>query len=251
MRQWAGSLAFTSYLFGSVLVYGIVVLLSAPFGYRVVNRLVLVWVDVTLSLLQRLCGLDYEISGLDNLPARNTVVLVKHSSAWETIAQFKWWPKQTWVIKRELLWAPVLGWVIRLLKPIAIDRRGGRSAVQQVVDQGLDRLAEGFWVVIFPEGTRVPFGQTKRYGLGGALLASAARRPIVPVAHDAGHYWPRRGWLKKPGRIRVAIGPPIDTDGLDPREINAEVQDWIEGKLAEFERARAADQQSLASGART
>lgn len=247
MRQWIGSVAFTSYLFVSVLVYGILVLASAPFGYRVINRLVLAWADLTLGLLRRLCGLGYEIEGLENLPERNTVVLVKHSSAWETIAQLKWWPKQTWVIKRELLWAPVLGWVIRLLRPIAIDRRAGRSAVQQVVDQGLERLAEGFWVVIFPEGTRVAAGQTRRYGLGGALLATAAGRPVVPVTHDAGFYWPRRGLLKKRGRIRVAIGPPIETDGRDPREINAEVQAWIEGKLAEFERARASEQRGLGS----
>lgn len=240
LRQWLGSLAFTSYLFVSVAVYGLVVSLSAPFSYRVTLRLVLAWVGVTLALLRRLCGLTYTIAGLDNLPERNTVVLMKHSSAWETIAQFEWLPKQTWVIKRELLWAPVLGWVIRLLDPIAIDRKAGRSAVQQVVDQGLKRLAAGYWVVIFPEGTRVPLGQTRRYGLSGALLATAAERPVVPIAHDAGHYWPRRGWLKRPGTIRVAIGPPIPTEGREPRDINADAQAWIEAKLAEFERAREA-----------
>lgn len=241
MRQWLASLVFTGYLFVSVAVYGLVVLASAPFGHATTIRLVQGWVEVTLHLLRRLCGLDYEVTGLENLPAENTVVLMKHSSAWETIAQFKWWPKQTWVIKRELLWAPVLGWVIRLLKPIAIDRRGGRSAVQQVVEQGLERLAEGFWVVIFPEGTRVPLGQTRRYGLSGALLAATAGRPVVPVAHDAGFYWPRRGLMKKPGRIRVAIGPPIPTVGREPRDVNADVQRWIENKLAEFEQARQGD----------
>lgn len=238
LRQWLGSLVFTGYLFASVGVYGIAVSLSGPLGYRVTLRMVQGWVHVTLGLLKRLCGLDYTIEGLERLPAENTVVLMKHSSAWETIAQFEWFAKQTWVIKRELLWAPVLGWVIRLLKPIAIDRDGGRSAVQQVVDQGLSRLADGFWVVIFPEGTRVPLGQTRRYGLSGAVLASTAGRPVVPVAHDAGHYWPRRGLVKKPGTIRVAIGPPIETRGREPRAINADVQAWIEAKLAEFERAR-------------
>lgn len=235
MRQWLGSLAFTSYLFASVAAFGLVVVASAPFGYGVTLRLVKRWADVTLAVLERCCGLGYEIEGLENIPEENTVVLMKHSSAWETIAQFNWWPKQTWVVKRELLWVPVLGWVIAMLKPIAIDRAGGRAAVQQVVDQGLDRLAAGFWVVIFPEGTRVAMGQTRRYGISGALLASTAGRPVVPVAHDAGRYWPRRGFIKKPGTIRVAIGPPIDTEGREPRDINAEVQAWIEAKLAEFE----------------
>lgn len=241
MRQWIGSLAFTSYLFVSVAVYGLVVVASLPFGYSATLRLVRAWVDATLAVLERCCGLGYAVEGLENIPENNTVVLMKHSSAWETIAQFKWWPKQTWVIKRELLWVPVLGWIIRMLKPIAIDRSGGRSAVQQVIDQGLSRLAEGFWVVIFPEGTRVAMGETRRYGISGALLASTAGRPVVPVAHDAGHYWPRRGFLKKRGTIRVAIGPPIETAGREPRDINADVQSWIEARLAEFEAARDAD----------
>lgn len=241
LRTWLGSLAFTSYLFVSVLVYGLFVSVCAPLGHRVTLKLVHAWADATLGVLEALCGLGYEITGADNLPAQNTVVLAKHSSAWETIAQFQWLDKQTWVIKRELLWAPVLGWVIGRLEPIAIDRAAGRSAVQQVVDQGLDRLDRGFWVVIFPEGTRVPLGQTRRYGLSGALLAAAAGRPVVPIAHDAGHYWPRRGLLKRPGTIRVAIGPPIPTTDRDPRDVNADVQSWIEAKLAEFARARAED----------
>src|SRR5690606_22674463 len=134
-----------------------------------------------------------------HLPSRNAIVLMKHSSAWETLAQLQIFPKQTWVIKRELMWAPFLGWVLPLLKPIAIDRRGGRDAVRQVIEQGTQRLEDGFWVVIFPEGTRVPPGQTRRYGLSGALLASETGRTVVPVAHNAGLFWPRRGWVKRPG----------------------------------------------------
>lgn len=240
MRQWLGSVLFTIYLFVSVALYGPMVLLTAPFGHRVTYRWSLAWVELTLVLLGRLCRLDYSVEGAENLPATNAVVLVKHSSAWETLAQLKLFPMQTWVLKRELLWAPVLGWVLLLLKPIAIDRGGGRSAVQQVVERGQQRLAEGLWVVIFPEGTRVPAGQTRRYGMSGALLAAAAGRPIVPVAHDAGHYWRRRGWLKRAGTIRVSIGPPIEARGRDPRELNDRVRAWIEGELARFERERAA-----------
>jgi len=131
-------------------------------------------------------------------------------------------PRQVWVLKRELLWIPVVGWGIRQLHAIAIDRKSGHSAVAQVIEQGKQRLAEGDWIIIFPEGTRMPPGQTRRYGASGALLATETGRLIVPVAHNAGAYWPRRGLLKKPGTVRVVIGPPVAASGRDAREINQE-----------------------------
>ena len=237
MRQWLGSIAFTIYLFVSVAVYGTLVVLTTAFlPSRATYRAALYWVDTTLWLLKLLCRLDYVVEGEERLPSEPCIVLVKHSSAWETIAQLKIFPRQTWVLKRELLWAPVFGWVLLKLKPIAIDRRAGRSAVQQVIAQGRARLGEGLWVVIFPEGTRVPAGQMGRYGLSGALLAASAGRPVVPVAHNAGEFWPRRGWLKKPGTIRVVIGMPIPTEGKDPRAINDEVRAFIEAELAGMSR---------------
>jgi 1-acyl-sn-glycerol-3-phosphate acyltransferase len=156
----------------------------------------------------------------------------KHSSAWETIAQAAVFPPQAWVLKRELMWIPLVGWAVKCLKPIAINRKAGAVAVNQVVEQGMQRLKEGLWILIFPEGTRVPVGETKKYGVSGALLASKAGCKIVPVAHNAGYFWPRRGWVKKPGTIRVVIGPPIDAAGRDPRELNEEVRTWIEKTLA-------------------
>ena len=231
MRQWLGSVAFTIYLFVSATLWGIVVLVVRVFGYAACYRAILFWVDATLWLLAKLCGLHYEVEGLSRLPANNGVIFIKHSSSWETIAQLRLFPKQTWVMKRELIWAPVLGWVLSGLKPIAIDRKGGRAAVEQIVSLGKERIREGFWVVIFPEGTRVPFGQTKRYGIGGTLLAQAAGRPIVPVAHNAGAFWPRRGWLKKRGTIRVVVGEPVPTADRDARDINAEIQAWVEDQV--------------------
>jgi 1-acyl-sn-glycerol-3-phosphate acyltransferase len=238
--QWAGSVVFTIYLFVSVATYGLVVISTGPFGHRLTYRSARLWVDVTLWLLQRLCRLDYRVEGLENLPETSAVVLLKHASAWETIAQLKLFPMQTWVLKRELLWAPVLGWLLWLLKPIAIDRGAGRSAVQQVISQGQQCLDEGLWVMIFPEGTRVPAGETRRYGMSGALLAVTSGRPIVPVAHDAGFYWPRRGWLKRAGTIRVSIGAPIDPVGKDARERNELAREWIEAEMTRVsvERAR-------------
>jgi len=235
MRQWLGSTVFTLVLFVSVLLYGAAAIVFRLFGYRATYAVARSWCRSMLWLLRRLCGLGHAVRGLERMPAENTVILMKHSSTWETLAQVLLFPHQVWVLKRELVWAPVLGWGIALLKPIAIDRKGGRAAVEQVLEQGQKRLAEGLWVVIFPEGTRVAAGRTRRYGLSGTLLAQAAGRKVVPVAHNAGRFWPRRSLLKKPGTIQVVIGEPIATAGREPREVNAEVQAWIEAEIRAME----------------
>lgn len=232
MKQWLGSILFTCLLFLSVLLYGPVALVFRLFGYGAFYGAVRLWCRAILGLLRALCGLDYRVRGLDDLPAANAVILMKHSSSWETIAQILLFPRQTWVLKRELIWAPVLGWAIFFLKPIAINRKGGRAAVEQVIRQGRHRLDAGLWVVIFPEGTRVPVGESRRYGLSGVLLAQAAGRPIVPVAHNAGYFWPRRGLKKRAGTIDIVVGAPMPTAGREPRELIAEVQAWIEAELA-------------------
>jgi 1-acyl-sn-glycerol-3-phosphate acyltransferase len=230
--QWLGSISFTLCLFVSVPFYGTVALLTAPLPRSWTYGVAVAWVDSMFWLLRRLCGLDYRVEGLEHLPKQSSIVLIKHSSAWETLAQLKIFPQQTWVLKRELMWVPILGWVLWLLSPIAIDRRGGGAAVQQVVDQGRERLMAGVWVMVFPEGTRMPAGQTRRYGLSGVVLASAMELPVIPVAHNAGYFWPRRGWLKRPGTIRVVIGAPIETRGVEPRLVNERAQRWIEDTLA-------------------
>lgn len=232
MRGWFGSIVFTTILFVSVAVYGAVVFVLSIFGYRFTYAATRFWASMILALLRVLCGLGYSVRGLENLPDENAVILMKHSSSWETIAQLVLFPRQTWVMKRELIWAPILGWVIFLLKPIPIDRKGGRTAVEQVIRAGKRRLEQGLWVVIFPEGTRVPAGEIGRFGLSGALLAQASGRPIVPVAHNAGYFWPRRGLLKHRGTIDVVVGKPIPTVNRDPRKLNAEVRAWIEAEIA-------------------
>ena len=232
--QWLGSILFTVILFGSVRIYGTVALLTAPLRRRWTYAVAVAWVDSMLWLLSKLCALNYSVEGREHLPDRSSIVLLKHSSAWETLAQIKIFPAQTWVLKRELMWVPILGWVLWFLNPIAIDRRGGSFAVQQVLDQGRERLADGLWVMVFPEGTRMPVGQTRRYGMSGALLASGAGLPVIPVAHNAGYFWPRRGWLKRPGTIRVVIGPPIETAGVEARFVNERAQKWIEEAVAKL-----------------
>jgi 1-acyl-sn-glycerol-3-phosphate acyltransferase len=141
-------------------------------------------------------------------------------------------PRQVWVLKRELLWIPVVGIGVRQMHAIAIDRKAGHTAVAQVVEQGKDRLAEGDWVMIFPEGTRMPPGETRRYGVSGTLLAAETGKLIVPVAHNAGHYWPRRGLMKKPGTVRVVIGAPVVAAGREARAVNEEIQAWVEATVA-------------------
>lgn len=190
------------------------------------------WAASILKVLGWTCGLRHTVEGLERLPEGSHVALWKHSSSWETIAMIVIFPRQVWVLKRELGWIPVVGWCIRLLHAIAIDRGSGRVAVNQVVEQGKQRLAEGDWVMIFPEGTRMKPGETRRYGVSGALLAAAAGTQVVPVAHNAGYFWPRRGLKKRRGLIRVVIGPPIDCAGRDPRDINEEAQRWIEAQVA-------------------
>jgi 1-acyl-sn-glycerol-3-phosphate acyltransferase len=140
-------------------------------------------------------------------------------------------PRQVWVLKRELLWIPVVGVGVWQLHAIAIDRRAGHSAVAQVIEQGKARLEEGDWVMIYPEGTRMPVGETRRYGVSGTLLAGETGRLIVPVAHNAGYYWPRRGLMKKPGVVRVVIGAPVAAAGREVREVNEEIQAWVEATV--------------------
>jgi len=226
------SIAFTGLLFLSVPPYSLLVCLGRVFGEVASYRLVVAWVRGMIALCAWLCGLRFRIEGADNIPAEASVVLLKHSSAYETLAQMVLFPRQCWVLKRELTWAPFLGWALATVRPIAIDRRGGRQAVQQVIEQGKARLEAGVWVMIFPEGTRMPAGQTRRYGLSGALLAQASGRRIVPVAHNAGDFWPRRGWRKRPGVITFRIGSPVEPAGRDPRAVNEEIQAWIEAQVA-------------------
>jgi 1-acyl-sn-glycerol-3-phosphate acyltransferase len=236
--QHLRSLLFTTYMMLSACLYGIFMTLCFWLPYRAHFAIARSWARVLLRLLEGLCGLGYVIEGLENLPAGNHIVMCNHSSAWETIAPFVIFPPQVWVLKRELLWIPFVGWGLKLLNPIAINRGEGHRAVNQVIEQGKERLAGGLWVVIFPEGTRVTAGETRRYGLSGALLATATGKLVVPMAHDAGRFWPRRGFLKKRGTIHVIIGKPIITAGKKPRDLNEEIRAAIETACRRIEAIR-------------
>jgi len=184
------------------------------------------------------CGLKVVVEGAENIPESPSVIMIKHTTMLETYGHVPFFPKTAWVVKRELLWAPFFGWAIGLVfNPIAINRGRGRSAVMQVIEKGKRRLAEGTWVTIFPEGTRVAPGETRKYGISGAALAREAGVKIVPVAQNAGDFWRRREFTIQPGTVRFVIGPPIDASAQSPKETSQIVQEWIEGKMREISSA--------------
>jgi 1-acyl-sn-glycerol-3-phosphate acyltransferase len=176
-------------------------------------------------------GIRCRVLGRENIPPGPCVILCKHQSAWETMALQEIFPPQVWLIKRELLWIPFFGWGLAMLSPIAIDRGSGIRALRQLVTQGTDRLRRGFWVVVFPEGTRTAPGQRGRYQTGGALLATKAGVPVVPVALNAGEVWPRNAFVKHPGTVTVSIGPAIDTRDGAAGDITARAEEWIETEM--------------------
>ena len=228
--QKLASIFFTVFMVVWMLFFGIAYCIITPFqDFRGRYRTAGVMSHVVFFVLKWTCGLRYVVEGRENLPAGNHVIFMKHSSTWETYAIMILFEPLVWVMKREILWIPFVGWGCLLARCIAINRRAGASAVNQVLAQGKDRMERfGAWILVFPEGTRVAPGETRRYGSSGTLLAAQQGCKIVPVAHNAGYFWPRRGVLKKRGTIRVVIGPPIDPVGRDAREVNEEVQTWIE-----------------------
>jgi len=231
------SLLFTTYMMASACVFGGVMTLGFWLPYPAQFAIARSWARILFWVLERLCGLKYVVEGRERIPSGNHIVMSNHTSAWETVAQFLIFPPQVWVLKRELLWIPFVGWGLKLLRPIAINRGEGHRAVNQVVDQGKARLADGLWIIIFPEGTRVVSGETRKFGVSGALLAIASGHSVVPLSHNAGTFWARRGFLKKPGTIRVVIGEPIESAGKNPRELNEEVKQAIEAGLARIAEA--------------
>jgi 1-acyl-sn-glycerol-3-phosphate acyltransferase len=214
------------------IVWSIVSLLTFPFRPIMRYRIITVWSRIVVWLAEVICGIGYEVRGLEHLPQRPSIVLAKHQSAWETIAFQVFLPPQVWVLRRSLLRVPFFGWGLAMMSPIAIDRSAGMQALKQTLEQGRDRLAQGFWIIIFPEGTRISPGQKGKYQVGGAWLAAKTGAPVVPIAHNAGHRWRKNAFLKFPGIITVSIGEPIDPAGLEPEELNRRVEDWIESEVA-------------------
>lgn len=196
------------------------------------------WCRTTIFVTRWLNGIRYRVQGMENLPDGPAVLLSKHQSAWETVAFPAVMPRPLcYVFKRELLYVPFFGWALGMLKMVHIDRKEGKHAFDSVTRQGKQRMSEGAWVIMFPEGTRTPVGKQGKYKTGGARFAIATGAPVVPIAHNAGRVWPRNSFYKYPGIVTVSIGQPIDTAGLTADEVNTRVEAWIEAEMRRIDPA--------------
>ena len=227
---YLGYIASTILWGGFWTVFGL--LLPFQLRFRVIinwwSRFVLLWLRIT-------CGVRYSVDGLENLPEQPCVVLARHESTWETLFLQSLFVPQATVIKRSLLNIPFFGWPFRLLRPIPIDRDKPKQALRTIRDVGSRRLADGLWVVLFPEGTRCPVGEIGKFGPSGAFLCQSAKVPCLVVAHDAGRYWPPHRFAKRPGVVRVKIAPRIDTLHKNAKEINEIARDALVESYARLE----------------
>lgn len=225
---YLGSSLFFLYILVSVPLFGPLILMTIVLPFSVRYKGSALWAASVMWVAKVCCGLTYQVEGLENLPKdQSYIVLSKHQSAWETLALRLFLPMQTAVLKESLTWMPIGGWVLATLKPIAINRDEPKIALKKIIVEGTQRLKEGFIVVVFPEGTRAAPGENKKFSGGGAMLAHKSGYPIVPLAHNAGEFWPRYSFLKYPGVIKVKIGPAIESTGKKSKEINAEAETWI------------------------
>jgi 1-acyl-sn-glycerol-3-phosphate acyltransferase len=226
------SLLFTLVVIVPTIVWAFACVLSAPLPYRTRYWWTARWNVFVIWAARVICGIRHEIKGAENLPDSPAILLSKHQSAWETIFYMCVMPRPlVFVFKKELLYIPFFGWGLALLRMIPIDRSKGRDAFAQVVEQGRKRLAGGQWIIMFPEGTRIPVGERGKYKGGGARLAIETGVPVVPIALNSGECWPKNSFVKKPGLITVSIGKPIPSTGRSATELIEQVEHWIESEM--------------------
>ncbi|MBI5450348.1 MAG: 1-acyl-sn-glycerol-3-phosphate acyltransferase [Gammaproteobacteria bacterium] len=229
---WARSLLFMLGMTVSAVIFAPLALLTFPLPLKQRFRFISLWARLNIWWLGITCRLYFRVEGREHIPPGPAIVLCKHQSAWETLVLQQLLPPQVWLLKRELLWLPFFGWGLAMTRPIAIDRKAGRRAIEQLLEQGRQRLDDGMWVIIYPEGTRTAPGGKGRYAPGGALLAEHSAYPVLPVAHNAGEFWRRRGFIKYPGIITLVFGPVIDSAGRKAGDINSQAEQWIEMQMA-------------------
>ncbi|WP_298398157.1 1-acyl-sn-glycerol-3-phosphate acyltransferase [uncultured Azonexus sp.] len=234
MNAIRSTLFMTYAIIWSVLSAPLVVIAGPLLGGIWAYRFGRVWRLGTQWGVENLLGIRAQVIGRENMPAEACVIMAKHQSAWETMTLQDCVPDDAFcvfVLKQELLKVPFIGWGLAAMKMISIDRNAGKNALDQVVTQGRERLKQGYYVIIFPEGTRVAPGEKRRYKPGGAYLATHVGCKVVPVAHNAGEFWPRQAFLKKPGTVTISIGPAFDASGMSEMEVNQRVEDWIEAEM--------------------
>lgn len=206
--------------------------LAAPLPYNQRYYITSRWNVFIIWLAKVVCGIRYQFKGYENLPDQPVILLSKHQSAWETIFLLCTMPRPlVFVFKKELIYVPFFGWALGLLRMIPIDRSKGKDAFAHVVTQGRKRLAGGQWIIMFPEGTRIPVGQRGKYKGGGTRLAIETNTVVVPIAQNSGECWPKNSFIKKPGLVTVSIGKPISPEGLSANELMQRVENWIESEM--------------------
>ena len=209
-------------------------IIAFPLDFKKRYYLITRWAVFNLWWLKICCNVTYEIKGKDNIPGKPCIVMSKHQSAFETLALQQIFIPQVWILKKELLQIPIYGWGLASMQPIAINRDSTIKSFRQIADQGCERLQKGYWVIIFPEGTRVAPNKKKKYLPGGGMLAEKSGAQVVPVAHNAGRLWSRNSMIKKPGLITIKIGPVIESENKSAKEITDEVGNWIEKEVGEL-----------------
>jgi 1-acyl-sn-glycerol-3-phosphate acyltransferase len=226
------SLLFMLLIMVATMIWAPLCFLFAPLPYRHRYYWTSRWNVFVIWAAKVVCGIRYQVRGMENLPDGPAVLLSKHQSAWETIFYLMVMPRPlVYVFKKEIMYIPFFGWGIGLLRMIPIDRSKGRDAIAQIVAHGRRRLADGQWIIMFPEGTRSPVGGKNKYKLGGARLAVETGTPVVPIAMNSGECWPRKAFIKKPGLITVSIGRPIAPDGMTQNQLMDKVEHWIESEM--------------------
>jgi 1-acyl-sn-glycerol-3-phosphate acyltransferase len=231
------SLIFSIISLTTIALYSLVTVCTFPFPVRYRHSVIRFYLRFYFKLLRVVCHIDYQVEGLEHIPKDHTgIIMSKHQSTWEAFFIPLLFHNVAPIAKKELLWVPFFGWGLAVAKPIAINRSKKSSAMQQIIQQGKEYLQEGRWILFFPEGTRVPYGVVGHYKLGGARLAAATGFPIIPIAHNAGRFWPRRKFIKQPGTVHFVIGPMIESKGRTPEELLAMTKDWIESTVTRISR---------------
>ncbi|HEB57702.1 MAG TPA: 1-acyl-sn-glycerol-3-phosphate acyltransferase [Gammaproteobacteria bacterium] len=230
------SLLFSLMMILYTVFFATLAILLTPLPFIIRSSVLRWYAWLNINTLRLLCGVRYRVEGRENIPDGPVVIFSKHQSTWETYALQTIFMPICYVFKHELVWVPFFGWALATMKPIAIKRGSGKRAVETMTRVGKQRLDEGISVVIFPEGTRTSPSGPGRYRIGGAVMAVESGYPVVPVAHNAGECWPRKGFIKRPGLITVRVGPPIETRGKAAEVLLEEIRQWIETQMVEISR---------------
>ena len=230
------SVLHTLFMVVTVIPWALAVLVAAPFlNSTQIYWMCAGWLKLAVRGGTLILGIKNEVIGFENLPVGSTapaVLLLKHQSTWETFSMPTLMPHPlAYVFKKELLYVPFFGWAMGRMDMIHIDRSKRAQAFNKVVEQGQRLLNQGTWVIMFPEGTRIPRGQKGTYKSGGTRLAVATGAPVIPIAVTSAKCWPRKAFVKKPGTVEFSIGKPIPSEGREPDELMREVEDWIEAEM--------------------